>query len=99
MNAQFLNNRGEITLDASTKKHLKDSLSRIEGHIRGIKNMLSEKRCYTDVLFQLHAVKLAIKRTELRFIKEYFRRKELKSHKEKQQLKDMLQCLSKERVY
>ena len=85
-----------MILDASAEKRLKDSLSRIEGHLRGIKNMHSEERCYTDVLLQLNAVKLAIKRAELRFIKECFRHSKLKSRKERQQLKDMLECLLKE---
>ncbi len=35
-------------------------LSRTEGHIRAIKNMLKEERPCTDVLIQLAAVKSAI---------------------------------------
>ena len=50
----------------SAHKHRKkviDRLSRIEGHIRGIKKMVEEGRDCPDLLHQLGAVKAAINRT------------------------------------
>ena len=50
----------------STHKHRKkviDRLSRIEGHIRGIKKMVVEDRDCPELLHQLAAVKAAIKKT------------------------------------
>ena len=51
---------------SSTHKHRKkviDRLSRIEGHIRGIKKMVEEDRDCPDLLHQLAAVKAAINKT------------------------------------
>ena len=50
----------------STHKHRKkviDRLSRIEGHVRGIKKMVEEDRDCPDLLHQLAAVKAAINKT------------------------------------
>ncbi len=50
----------------STHKHRKqvvDRLSRIEGHIRGIKKMVEEDRDCPDLLHQLAAVKAALNKT------------------------------------
>ena len=49
--------------EAHTHKHTRavvNRLSRIEGHIRAIKNMLEEERPCPDVLIQLAAVRSAI---------------------------------------
>lgn len=50
----------------SAHKHRKkvlDRLSRIEGHVRGIKRMVEEDRDCPDLLHQLAAVKAAINKT------------------------------------
>ncbi len=50
----------------STHKHRKkviDRLSRIEGHIRGIKKMVEEDRDCPDLLHQIAAVKAALNKT------------------------------------
>lgn len=50
----------------STHKHRKkviDRLSRIEGHIRGIKKMVEEDRDCPDLLHQMAAVKAALNKT------------------------------------
>jgi len=50
----------------SAHKHRKkviDRLSRIEGHIRGIKKMVEEDRDCPELLHQLGAVKAAINKT------------------------------------
>ena len=51
---------------ASTHKHRKkviDRLSRIEGHVKGIKRMVDEDRSCTDLLHQIAAVKAALIKT------------------------------------
>lgn len=58
--------------------------------------MLLEGRCYTDIIVQLSAVKVAIKQAELQSVKEYFRAKDFRSEKNKQALKEMLGCILKE---
>lgn len=45
------------------RKHVIDRLSRIEGHVRGIKKMVEEDRDCPDLLHQLAAVKAAINKT------------------------------------
>ena len=50
----------------STHKHRKtviNRLSRIEGHIRGIKKMVDEERDCPDLLHQIAAVKGALNKT------------------------------------
>jgi DNA-binding FrmR family transcriptional regulator len=50
----------------STHRHRKkviDRLSRIEGHIRGIKKMVEDDRDCPDLLHQIAAVKAALKKT------------------------------------
>lgn len=50
----------------STHKYRKkviDRLSRIEGHVRGVKKMVEEERDCPDLLHQLAAVKAAINKT------------------------------------
>ena len=50
----------------STHKHRKkviDRLSRIEGHVKGIKKMVEEDRDCPDLLHQLAAVKAALNKT------------------------------------
>ena len=42
------------------ENNLQDRLSRIEGHVRGIKNMLAEHRDCDDILTQVSGVKAAV---------------------------------------
>lgn len=46
------------------KKEIIDRLSRIEGHIRGIKKMLEEDRPCDEVLIQFSSVQAAISKTD-----------------------------------
>ena len=43
-----------------TRKDVADRLSRIEGHIRGIKKMVEEDRGCADLLIQIAAVRSAL---------------------------------------
>jgi len=52
-----------MSIMGSTHKHRKqvlDRLSRIEGHIRGIKRMVEEDRGCPEILHQISATKAAI---------------------------------------
>ena len=50
----------EVYLDPDLEQELQNRLSRIEGHVRGIKNMLAEHKDCESLLIQTAAVKSAI---------------------------------------
>lgn len=58
----------EIYLDEELVSELQNRLSRIEGHVRGIKKMLSERRDCDDVLTQVAGVKAAIQQVAIRLL-------------------------------
>ena len=47
---------------------LRDRLSRIEGHVRGIKRMVDESRSCEEILTQIAGVKAAIDQVALRLL-------------------------------
>ncbi len=47
-------------LDPETQVSLSNRLSRLEGHVRSIREMVQERRCADEVLLQVAAVKAAI---------------------------------------
>jgi len=47
-------------LDEQAQRDLVNRLSRIEGHVRSIKAMVSEHRCADEILLQISAVKAAL---------------------------------------
>ena len=49
-----------IYIQTELENNLQDRLSRIEGHVRGIKNMLAEHRDCDDILTQVSGVKAAV---------------------------------------
>lgn len=49
-----------VFIETELEDNLQDRLSRIEGHVRGIKNMLAEHRNCDDILTQVSGVKAAI---------------------------------------
>ena len=51
---------GSIYITPQLESDLQDRLSRIEGHVRGIKKMLAEHRDCDDILTQVSGVKAAI---------------------------------------
>jgi len=53
------------------RKKVIDRLSRIEGHIRGIKKMVEEDRDCPDLLHQLGAVKAAINKTGVLILEDH----------------------------
>ena len=47
-------------IESELENNLQDRLSRIEGHVRGIKNMLAEHRDCDDILTQVSGVRAGI---------------------------------------
>lgn len=50
----------KLFLDAETERALLNRLSRLEGQVRGIKRMLSERQAPDDVLVQVAALRQAV---------------------------------------
>lgn len=51
---------GSVYIAPDLESNLQDRLSRIEGHVRGIKRMLADHRDCDDILIQIAGVKAAI---------------------------------------
>ncbi len=51
---------GEIYLSPGLLENIQNRLSRIEGHVRGVKRMLDEHQDCEDILIQLAAIKSAL---------------------------------------
>ncbi len=49
---------------------IQDRLSRIEGHVRGIKKMVTEERGYDEILTQIAGVKAAINQVALKLLEQ-----------------------------
>ncbi len=63
--------RNDIYLDTEVEEDLQNRLSRIEGHIRGIKRMLSEHASCEDLLIQLSAVRSALNQATARLLENH----------------------------
>lgn len=61
----------DIYLDPQVEQELQARLSRIEGHVRGIKRMLAEHKSCEDLLLQLSAVRAAINQTTARLLENH----------------------------
>jgi len=61
----------ESYLDPEVEKELQDRLSRIEGHVRGIKRMLAEHAGCDDLLVQLSAVRSAVNQATVRLLENH----------------------------
>lgn len=60
-----------IYLDAKVEEDLQNRLSRIEGHVRGIKRMLAEHSSCEDLLIQLSAVRSALNQATARLLENH----------------------------
>ncbi len=49
-------------LDSVSKQALRNRLSRLEGHLRAVGEMLDKERCADEILLQVAAVKAALNR-------------------------------------
>ena len=61
----------DIYLDPEVEQELQNRLSRIEGHVRGIKRMLSEHASCEDLLLQLSAVRAAVNKATARLLENH----------------------------
>jgi DNA-binding FrmR family transcriptional regulator len=61
----------DIYLDPEVEEELQNRLSRIEGHVRGIKRMLGEHASCEDLLVQLSAVRSALNQATARLLENH----------------------------
>ncbi len=69
--AQAQARRKDIYLDPEVEEELQNRLSRIEGHVRGVKRMLAEHASCEDLLIQLSAVRAALNRATARLLENH----------------------------
>ncbi|MCL4523226.1 MAG: metal-sensitive transcriptional regulator [Acidobacteria bacterium] len=60
-----------VYLDPEVEKELQDRLSRIEGHVRGVRRMLSEHGTCEDLLLQLSAIRAALNQVQARLLENH----------------------------
>ena len=60
-----------VYLDPEIEQELQNRLSRIEGHVRGVKRMLSEHASCEDLLIQLSAVRAALNQAAARLLENH----------------------------
>ncbi len=61
----------DIYLDPEVEEELQNRLSRIEGHVRGVKRMLTEHASCEDLLVQLSAVRSALNQATARLLENH----------------------------
>ena len=61
----------DIYLDPEVEEELQNRLSRIEGHMRGVKRMLAEHASCEDLLVQLSAVRSALNQATARLLENH----------------------------
>jgi DNA-binding FrmR family transcriptional regulator len=61
----------DIYLDPEVEEELQNRLSRIEGHVRGVKRMLAEHASCEDLLLQLSAVRSALNQATARLLENH----------------------------
>ena len=57
-------------LSEETIKALSNGLSRIEGHVAAVKQMVQDRRCCDEILMQTAAVKAALNRVTVKLTEE-----------------------------
>ncbi|MFZ5835920.1 MAG: metal-sensitive transcriptional regulator [Pseudomonadota bacterium] len=58
-------------MDVKTKKSCLNRLSRIEGQVRGVRNMVEDGRYCIDILTQVNAARAALDRVEQEVLREH----------------------------
>ena len=61
----------DVYLDPEVEQELQNRLSRIEGHVRGVKRMLGEHASCEDLLIQLSAVRAAVNKATARLLENH----------------------------
>jgi len=69
--AKILSTTKDVYLDPAVEEELQNRLSRIEGHVRGIKRMLGEHASCEDLLIQLAAVRSALNQATARLLENH----------------------------
>jgi len=59
------------SMDMKTKKSCLNRLARIEGQVRGVRNMVAEDRYCIDILTQINAARAALDRVEQEVLREH----------------------------
>ena len=59
------------SMNAKTKKSCLNRLARIEGQVRGVRNMIDEDRYCIDILTQINAARAALDRVEQEVLREH----------------------------
>ena len=63
----------ETYLSKDAEKELLNRLSRIEGHIRGIKEMVREHKCCDELLIQIAAIKAAVTQVAVKLLEDHLK--------------------------
>lgn len=63
----------ETYLSKAAEKELLNRLSRIEGHIRGVKQMVREHKCCDDLLIQTAAIKAAVTQVAVKLLEDHLK--------------------------
>ena len=58
----------EVYLKSEVEKDLLDRLSRIEGHLRGIRRMLGQRKSCDDILIQIAAIRAALTQVSIKLL-------------------------------
>ena len=58
-------------MNAKTKKNCLNRLARIEGQVRGVRNMVEEDRYCIDILTQINAARAALDKVEQEVLREH----------------------------
>ncbi len=58
-------------MDMKTKKSSLNRLARIEGQVRGVRNMVEEDRYCIDILTQINAARAALDKVEQEVLREH----------------------------
>ena len=61
----------DVYLDPEVEEELQNRLSRIEGHVRGVKRMLAEHAGCEELLIQLSAVRAALNQATARLLENH----------------------------
>jgi len=59
------------SMDIKTKKSCLNRLARIEGQVRGVRNMVAEDRYCIDILSQINAARAALDKVEQEVLREH----------------------------
>ena len=69
--ARYTHTGYNSSMDMKTKKGCLNRLARIEGQVRGVRNMVEEDRYCIDILTQINAARAALDRVEQEVLREH----------------------------